>query len=138
MNWRTDFYELEPGASADALARLRAAVPAALPDRYFELLAFANGGEWHLRAPPYRFSLSPAEWIAGIYESDHWKPTANTEFLKGFVLIGTNALGETVGFDIRGPEPWPVVLIDMNAEEEDERVVTIAADFDAFLDLFGN
>jgi hypothetical protein len=29
------------------------------------------------------------------------------------------------------------VLIDMDAEE-DERVVTIAEDFDAFLDLFGD
>lgn len=137
MNWRTDFYEVEPGASSEALERLRAAAPAPLPDRYFELLAFANGGEWHLRAGPFSFSLSPAEWIAGIYESDHWKPNAANEFLKGFVLIGTNGLGENVGFDIRGSEPWPVVLIDMGAEE-DERVELIAKDFDAFLDLFGN
>jgi hypothetical protein len=137
MKWRTDFYEVESGASDEALARLRTALPAQLPERYFELLAFANGGEWPMLAPPFRFSLSPAEWIAGIYESDHWKPNANNEFLKGFVLIGTNGSGETVGFDIRGAEPWPVVLIDMGAEE-DERIVKIARDFDAFVDLLGN
>jgi len=138
MNWRTDFYELEPGASAETLARLRAALPAQLPERYFELLAFANGGEWPMRAPPFRFSLSPAEWIAGIYEADHWKPNPNNEFLKGFVLIGSNGLGETVGFDIRGREPWPVVLIDMGAEEEAERVMLMAQSFDEFFEMLGN
>ena len=137
MNWRTQFYSLEPGASQEALARLRAAAPAALPQKYFDLLHFANGGEWRLSAAPFRFALSPAEWIAGIYEADHWKPNANNAFLKGFVLIGTNGSGETVAFDIRGSEPWPVVLIDMDAEE-DERVMPIAEDFDAFIDLFGN
>jgi hypothetical protein len=137
MNWRTDFYDLEPGASPEALARLRAAAPAALPDQYFELLAFANGGEWPARSAPFRFSLSPAEWITEIYESKHWKPNTANEFLKGFVLIGTNGSGESVGFDIRGSDPWPIVLIDMDAEEE-ERVTLIAKDFGAFLQMLGN
>jgi hypothetical protein len=136
MNWRTDFYDVEPGASAEALARLRAALPAPAPERYFELLAFANGGEWPMLAPPFRFSLSPAEWIASIYESDHWKPNANNEYLKGFVLIGTNGSGETVGLEIRGSGPWPVVLIDMEADD-DERLMQIASDFDAFVNLLG-
>ena len=114
-----------------------AALPAPAPERYFELLAFANGGEWPMLAAPFRFSLSPAEWIAAIYESDDWKPNANNEFLKGFVLIGANGLGETVGFDIRGSQPWPVVLIDLGAEEG-ERVRPIADDFDAFLELLGD
>jgi hypothetical protein len=137
MSWRTQFYSLEPGASQEALARLRAAAPATLPDRYFELLAFANGGKWPVRSALLSFALSDAEWIAGIYEATHWKPNAANEFLKGFVLIGTSGSGDCVGFDIRGSEPWPIVLIDMDAEE-DERVTTIAEDFDAFLGLFGN
>jgi hypothetical protein len=133
MNWRTDFYERETGATPEAIARLRAAVPAVLPEAYYELLAFANGGEWPAGPGQFRFSLSPAEWIAGIYESDHWKLTEGNEFLKGFVLIGTNGTGAIVGFDIRGAEPWPIVEIDMD-DEPDERVTPIAADFVLFLE----
>jgi hypothetical protein len=108
-----------------------------LPERYFELLQFANGGEWHVRKAPFWFSLQPAEWIAEVYEATHWKPNPANEFLKGFFLIGTNGSGECVGFDVRGSRPWPVVLIDMDAED-DERVTLIAEDFDAFLELLGD
>ena len=41
-----------------------------------------------------------------------------------------------MGVDIRGAKPWPVVLIDMEADE-DERIMQIAGDFDAFADLLG-
>ena len=137
MNWRTDFYDLEPGASREAIARLRAAAPALLPELYFDLLSFANGGEWPVRSALLRFSLSPAEWIAEICESGRAKPNAANEFLKGFVLFGTNGSGESVGFDIRDSQPWPIVLIDMGAEEE-ERITPIASDFEAFLELLGS
>jgi hypothetical protein len=137
MTWRTSFHRVDPGAPAEAIDRLRAAAPVALPVQYFELLEFANGGEWHVSQAPFWFSLQPAEWIAEVYEATHWKSNPINEFLKGFVLIGTNGAGECVGFDIRGPEPWPIVLIDVDAEEE-ERVTLIAEDFDAFLEMLGD
>ncbi len=136
MSWKTNFYELEPGAVPEALARLRAVVPAPLPRSFYDLLSFSNGGCWPAGSGQFSFRLSPAEWTAEIYEREPRKPSPVNEFLKGFVLIGTNGCGVCIGFDIRGSEPWPIVEVDTGADE-DERVAVVAKDFDAFLVVLG-
>lgn len=140
MNWKTNFHELAPGATPEALARLRVASPAPLPLSFYDLLSVSNGGDWPAGNGQFSFRLSPAEQTAELYEKDwgrDWrKPTAVKEFLDGFVLIGTNGCGACVGFDIRDAEPWPIVAIDTDADEE-ERVATVARDFDAFLAILG-
>lgn len=136
MRWKTNFYERAPGASPDALARLREAAPARLPNSYYELLSFSNGGRWPVGNGQFSFDLSPAEWAAETWEWKPRRPSAATDFLSGFVLIGTNGCGVCIGFDIRGQEPWPVVEVDKDADL-DERVVLVACDFDAFLEILG-
>jgi hypothetical protein len=140
VSWKANFYELEPGATREALARLRAASPAPLPLSFYDLLSFSNGGYWPAGNGQFSFRLSPAEQTAEIYEKDwrrDWRqPSVANEFLDGFVLIGTNGCGVCVGFDIRGVTPWPIVEVDTDADE-DERVVAVARDFDAFLEILG-
>jgi len=137
VSWKTNFYELEPGAAPEALARLRAVVPAPLPQSFYDLLSFGNGGRWPAGNGQFSFLLSPAEWTAETCEWVPRKPSPVNEFLRGFVLIGTNGRGVCIGFDIRGSEPWPIVEVDTDADEEAERVVVVAGDFDAFLDILG-
>jgi hypothetical protein len=136
VRWRTNFDELEPGATPEALARLSAAAPALLPNSFYVLLAFANGGSWPAGAGQFSFRLSSAECIAESCAWEPRKPNAAHEFLRGFILIGANGSGACVGFDIRGAPPWPIVEIDM-AADPDERIVAVAKDFDAFLELLG-
>jgi hypothetical protein len=136
MKWRTDFYTLQSGAAPEALARLRSAAPAPLPDSLYELLAFSNGGDWPAGGGQFSFHLLSAEEIA---ETCAWAPrraNAMHEFLKGFVLIGTNGGGLCIGLDVRGAPPWPIIEFDRDADAED-RVAPVAADFDAFLSLLG-
>lgn len=130
MNW----------SRAPCRKRWRGCAPAPLPQSFYDLLSFSNGGYWPAGNGQFSFLLSPAERTAEIYEKDWcrdwYKPRAVNEFLNGFVLIGTNGCGVCVGFDIRGGEPWPIVEVDTDADE-DERVVAVARDFDAFLEILG-
>jgi hypothetical protein len=136
MNWRTQFYELEPGASDEVLAQLREVAPAPLPESFYTLLAFANGGEWSAAKGQFRFRLSSAEDLVEACTWEPLRPGPMHEFLKGFVLIGLNGGGLCVGFDIRGEPPWPLIEFDRDADP-DERVTVIAADFDEFLGMLG-
>ena len=136
MSWKTNFYELEPGATMEALVRLRAAVPVPLPQSFYDLLSFGNGGRWPAGKGQFSFLLSPAECTAETFEWEPREPNALNDFLRGFVLIGTNGAGVCIGFDIRGREPWPIVEVDKDADP-DERVTFVATDFDAFLEILG-
>lgn len=136
VNWKTNWNETQAGATATALEAMRAALPASLPGSFYDLLAFSNGGEWPAGQCQFSFRLLSAEEIA---ENVRWapsKPNEAHEFLRGFILIGSNGSGLCVGFDIRGEPPWPIVEVDAGADD-DERVVAIARDFDAFLDILG-
>jgi hypothetical protein len=126
-----DWYRLG-GASPEALARLRACAPAALPERYLALLAYSNGGEGPLAAQPYRFALDSAETVAEAVET-----RMHEEYFPGFLMIGSNGGGEFVALDLRKCAPWPIVALDMVNSDLDESALTIADDFDAFLELVG-
>lgn len=119
------------GASAEDLALLRATVPADLPARYLDLLAFSNGGEGPLAVQPYNVCLDPAVTVA---ESIAGENNIQAD-LQGFLIFGSNGGGEYLAFDTRTEAPWPVVFIDMVAGGESAEV--IAVDFDAFYDWVG-
>ena len=120
------------GASPDALAALRDAAPAKLPEAYLRLLESSNGGEGPLPLQPLNFCLDSAEEAAsnaleGTFE----------EFFPGLFVIGSNGGGEAIALDFRGGEPWPVVYFDMTNSDIEESVVTLAPCFEAFAPLIG-
>ncbi|SJM27818.1 SMI1/KNR4 family protein [Mesorhizobium delmotii] len=120
-----------PGASAEALAELKQVSPVELPDAYYRLLTFTNGGEGPLPVNPYNLCLdTAAEVMEGIRTRNYGR-----DHLVGFVIFGGNGGGEFLAFDIRKNSPWRVVMIDMIAGPETaEQVVP---DFDAFIELIG-
>ena len=121
-----------PGASAESLSRLRAASPVELPEEYFDLLSFSNGGEGPLPVAPYNFCLDSAEHAA-----EHNAAGTHAGFFPEFFIIGGNGGGEYIALDLRGPKPLPVVSIDMTNIDLSESVLSVAADFQSFLAIVG-
>lgn len=117
-----------PAADAEVLERLRQISPVELPASYLNLLAFSDGGEGPLPASPYTLCLDPA---AEVIEAIRTGRTGSD----GFLTFGGNGGGESIAFDIRGHEPWPVVAIDMVGGSG--TADTLAADFDAFSEMIG-
>ena len=120
------------GASAEALAALRVVSPMSLPESYFALLAFSNGGEGPLCVQPLWLSLFPAEEVvrlqlAGTFRESH----------PNLLVIGSNGAGEAVAFDLGTPEPYTVVAFDMSNGEQGEGVQPMAESFDRMLELIG-
>lgn len=125
-------WSAEKGASAGALARLRNAAPVVLPETYYALLAFSNGGEGELAERPLWFQLYPAEIALKEFERG-----MADKFFPGFVFFGSSGGGEGVAFDARHSAPWPIVSIDRTNIDRRESVRLVAADFDRFLELVG-
>jgi hypothetical protein len=122
----------ESGASREALDELRRSASAELPQEYFDLLAFSNGGEGPLSVSPYNFCLDSAE------EAVKYKLQKTYEqFFPGFFVFGSDGGGDYIAFDLRGPKPWPVVAIDMTNIDLKESVKPIAKDFASFLSFVG-
>jgi hypothetical protein len=119
------------GASTEALAELRAASSAELPDSYLRLLAFSDGGEGPLPVNPFNLCLDPAREVTNRLRDTE---DGQAEF-DGFLIIGGNGGGEYIALDIRGDLPWPVVTIDMTVGRDSAE--RIANDFDTFLGLIG-
>ncbi len=111
---------------------LRRASSVELPESYFQLLAFSNGGQGPLSVQPFYFALYDVEFTAeGIVQHRY------EEFFPGFVIFGSNGGGEYIAFDICGSAPWPIVYIDMCNADLEESVEPLAVDFDSFLALIG-
>jgi len=122
----------KPGASLDEIDALRRASPVELPESYFHLLAFSNGGEGPLSLQPFYFQLYDVEYtMDGITQHRY------EEFFPGFVIFGSNGGGAYIAFDVRDRAPWPIVHIDMCDIDLEESVLPLAKDFDSFLMLIG-
>lgn len=126
-----DWYKFE-GASAEAVAVLKSVAPVDLPEGYYSLLSFSNGGEGPLAVQPFRLCLYPAEEVVQIERDGTFK-----EFFEGLFVIGGNGGGEVVAFDLRGGEPYPIVAFDMVNIDLQESVLLIAPSFDAALEFVG-
>lgn len=121
-----------PGASASAVQQLKQALAVELPEAYFDLLSYSNGGEGPLPRHPLRCCLDPAEVV-----TTNWRKKAFEQFFPGFVVFGGNGGGELLAFDIRDCEPWAVMTIDMTDINLEESVVPVATTFTDFLDMLG-
>jgi hypothetical protein len=122
----------KPPASEASLARLCHLSPVDLPESYFALLRYSDGGEGPLPVQPLWFQLDPADVAADAIEHRR-----HNEFFPGFVMIGSNGGGEFIALDTRGSSPWPVVAIDMTNIDLNESVQPISPSFDRFLELVG-
>lgn len=119
------------GASDDALAALRAVAPPVLPDEYYQLLTFSNGGEGPLPVGPFNFVLDSAEVTA-----DPKQVLFNEQIAPDLFVFGSNGAGGLVAFDLRGNSPpWPIVCFDGIAPEES--VERIADSLKGFVSLIG-
>ncbi|OOG61878.1 hypothetical protein B0E46_14405 [Rhodanobacter sp. B04] len=101
------------------------AIPA-LPGNYIDLLARGNGGEVELAISPYNFCLDSAE--AAL---DYW--ASGTYTMKNVFVFGGNGSGSLLAFDMRAPEPWPVISFD--PIDPEGSIENIATDFSSFLSL---
>ncbi|WP_454688511.1 SMI1/KNR4 family protein [Achromobacter aloeverae] len=120
------------GATTDVISALRSVSPAAVPARYYELLAFSNGGEGPLPVQPFNFCLDTAEEVAASARDGRYK-----EFFADFFVFGGNGGGELIAFDMRVDAPWPIVAIDMTNIDLEESVASVAPDFEKFVEMIG-
>jgi hypothetical protein len=120
------------GAPAEAVAMLKSAAPVDLPESYYSLLSFSNGGEGPLPVQPLWLCLYPAEEVAQIAGDGTFQ-----EFFEGLFVIGGNGGGEAVAFDLRENAPYPLVAFDMTNIDLNESVRPIAPSFDTALELIG-
>lgn len=119
-------------ATKDAISALRSVSPIGMPARYYDLLAFSNGGEGPLPVQPYYFCLDTAEMAVDAARIGDCK-----EFFAEFFVFGSNGGGAFIAFDMRADAPWPVVAIDMTNIDLKEGVVPIAPDFERFVAMIG-
>ena len=120
------------GASSAALALLKSVAPVDLPESYYSLLSFSNGGEGPLPVQPLWLCLYPAEEVVQIERDGTFR-----EFFAKLFVIGGNGGGEAVAFDLRESEPYPIIVFDMANINLPESVRPIASSFDAALKLIG-
>jgi hypothetical protein len=126
------FWTKQAGASKESLLRLREAAPIELPAKYYDLLAFSDGGEGPLRTQPLWFQLYSVDYAVEMFGRG-----LNDEFFSGFLFFGSSGGGEGIAFDARKPGLLPIVSIDWIDADLNESVWLVAPDFDAFLDLVG-
>jgi hypothetical protein len=125
--WHTREYP----ASPEALESLAASAPLQLPEEYFALLRFSNGGEGELGVEPGWFQLWPAEEVLPLNRA-YGVP----EFLPGFFGLGSNGGGELLALDARIGPPYKVVMVPFVPMEVLE-AETIAEDFLGFVRALG-
>jgi SMI1 / KNR4 family (SUKH-1) len=119
-----------PPASKDDILRLRESSKIPLPQEYFDLLTFSNGGEGPLALPPLIFVLySVDEAYEEIIDED------NKDLYPGYIFFGGNGGMEAIAFDVRGNPPWPIVMMDRIAGEES--AIEIARDLAQFITAVG-
>ena len=96
-----------PPATQAQVLELGEVVGFDLPPRYLELLLACNGGEGELALEPYWFVLFDTGFALEMATNAFYQ----SEF-DGLFIFGSNGGGETIALDMRGQEPWPVVMMD--------------------------
>jgi hypothetical protein len=119
-----------PPASDQAIERLQRAARSTLPQVYIDLLRYSNGGEGSVAFPSLYFMLYETEYVCEINESADQR-----DFYPGHFVIGSNGGLETIAFDTRTPEPWPIVMYDAVAGIGSD--IVIAKDIAEFIRAIG-
>ena len=120
-----------PHAEPKALAALRDGAGVPLPASYLDQLAASNGGEGELGVDPGWIRFWPAEEV--IPSNAGYRVP---EFLPGFIGFGSNGGGELLAHDVRGDEPFPIVMVPFIPLDARE-AVQIARSFDDLRPLIG-
>lgn len=94
-------------ASEEEIALLRSQARSELPAEYLDLLRFSNGGEGPLALSPLWFQLYP---VSDCLDLCH-RGSVLKDF-RDFMFFGSNGGLESLAFDLRGNQPWPIVAID--------------------------
>lgn len=102
-----------------------------LPSAYLAMLEESNGGEGDLGVDPGWITLWPAEDVLSNNAS-----YCVAEALPGFLGFASNGGGELLAFDLRGGEPYPIVMIPFIPMEAAE-AVQIASSFEELRQLLG-
>ncbi len=118
------------GASEQDLARLREALPFEPPVEYLEFLRFSNGGEGELALDPLWFQLFEVAFAIQLWQDQNYR----NEYPDLF-FFGSNGGMESIAFDMRQPQPWPIVMVDCIAGIESAR--RIAENIQSFIQKVG-
>jgi hypothetical protein len=117
-------------ASDEAIEQLQHVAPGPLPKEYIALLRYSNGGEGPIALPPLYFMLYEAEYAITVNQIADQRELYPEHF-----VIGSNGGLETIAFDTRGSEPWPIVMYDPVAGDDSD--VTIARNMEEFIAAIG-
>ena len=131
LKQRKAHWDRVPPARESAIQALVEQSGVDLPQDYLAFLRFSNGGDGHIGIEPGWFQIWPAEEVVETNQFFELE-----EELPGFFAFGGNGGGELFAFDMRGPQPWPIVMVPRTPLEA-EFAVKIAADFLAFADAIG-
>lgn len=117
-------------ASETQIQELENVLGVSLPSEYIELLRLNNGGEGELTLSPFWFQLFDVESVITNASDDFYK----TEF-PGILFFGGNGGLESIGFDMRVKQPWPIVAIDSIAGLDS--LETISENIGDFIEAIG-
>lgn len=131
LKQRKAHWDRVPPADESAIQALVEQSGLDLPQDYLAFLRFSNGGGGHLDIEPGWFQIWPAEEVVETNEFFELQ-----EELPGFFAFGGSGGGEMFLFDMRGPQPWPIVMVPRTPLEP-ELAIKIADDFLAFADAMG-
>lgn len=120
----------KPPATENEIAELKKAVGFELPHGYVDLLREHNGGDGELSLSPLWFQLWDIAFAIQIATDEFYR----LEF-DGLFFFGSNGGLESIAFDMRGPLPWPVVMVDCIAGIESAEQV--ASSIEEFVEAIG-
>lgn len=123
-------YELNTGASIEAVSKLHAEYPK-LPEDYFQFLLKSDGGEGFVGLSPGYFQLWQAHQVSR-FSSEY----GVSQYLPGYVAIGGSGGGELYVFSVTGQPPglFHVPAIGMESDVLEQ----VADSFSDFIIEFGN
>ena len=102
---------LKPGASAQILAELRAAVQAQLPADYLSLLSWSNGADGFV-----------GENYLILYTAEDVRTHGVREYAPSYVFIGSDGGGEGFAYDTRSPD-MSIVNVPFIGVDEPPRIL---------------
>lgn len=124
-------HDLEPPASKNEVAKLKANCSYVLPEEYLEFLLTHNGGNGELPVQPCWYEM----WAADeVLEHNEIYQAAN--YLPDFFAIGSNQGGELIYIDYRNERQGNIVSIPLTPSDP-EYANIIAADVYDFINSLG-